>query len=213
MDEELQARGQSWQEWVEENRWRILMGIGGLVLVGLGVMMWGSGGKSQMFSNDDNRVEFLSRDIGSSERSKVAVDVGGSVMKPGVYELESGARIEEALAAAGGLTETADREWVERSLNRAARVKDGEKVYVFGKDEVKMANSGQNIGQVRGENNTSNVSVNSASEAELEALWGVGPATVKAIVEGRPYSSTEELIEKKIIKQNVWERNKDKFSL
>ena len=202
-----------WQEWVEENRWGILTGLGGLVLLGLGVIMWGSGGKNQMLANDNNRVEFLSTTISPSQGLKVAVDVGGSVMKPGVYKLENGARVEEALVAAGGLTETADRVWVEKSLNRAAKVKDGDKLYIFAKDEVKIGSSDQNTGQVKGMDNISSVSINSASEAGLEALWGVGPATVKAIVEGRPYDSVEELIEKKIIKQNVWERNKDKLIL
>ncbi len=202
-----------WQEWVEENRWGILTGLGGLVLLGLGGIMWGSGGKNQMLANDNNRVEFLSTTISPSQGLKVAVDVGGSVMKPGVYKLENGARVEEALVAAGGLTETADRVWVEKSLNRAAKVKDGDKLYIFAKDEVKIGSSDQNTGQVKGMDNISSVSINSASEAGLEALWGVGPATVKAIVEGRPYDSVEELIEKKIIKQNVWERNKDKLIL
>ena len=55
-------------------------------------------------------------------RGKILVDVGGAVEKPGVYELEVGARIKDVLVMAGGLSAKADREWVEKNLNQAGEV-------------------------------------------------------------------------------------------
>ena len=68
--------------------------------------------------------------------SKLVADVAGAVIKPGVYELKAGARINEALIAAGGLGEAADREWVEKNLNLAAKVTDGQKIYIPSEGET-----------------------------------------------------------------------------
>lgn len=57
------------------------------------------------------------------------------------------------------------------------------------------------------------VNVNTATQKELEALWGIGPVTAQNIIEQRPYSTVEELLNKKILKTNVYETNKDKLSV
>jgi len=57
------------------------------------------------------------------------------------------------------------------------------------------------------------ININTASEAELDMLWGIGPATAQKVISGRPYQKTEDLLNKKIVKTNVWEEIKDKISV
>ena len=51
----------------------------------------------------------------SSQKSQIVVDLEGALMKPGVYKLDSDSRMVDALAAAGGLSESADRVWAEKT--------------------------------------------------------------------------------------------------
>ena len=141
-------------------------------------------------------------------QSKLVVDVGGAVIKPGVYELKGGVRVNEALIAAGGLGETADREWVEKNLNLAAKVTDGQKIYIPSKNSNKDGPLYKGPSFV-----TDKININSASIAELDTLWGVGEATAKKIIDNRPYGAVEELLTKKAVKSNVYEAIKDSVSV
>jgi len=64
-----------------------------------------------------------------------------------------------------------------------------------------------------GDNTSENININTASQNQLESLWGIGPVTAQNIIEQRPYSTVEELLNKKILKTNVYETNKDKLSV
>lgn len=114
-----------------------------------------------------------------SPDARLLVHVAGSVLEPGVYELLSGARVRDAVVAAGGPTEQAD--W--NAVNLAAPVVDGTRIYVPAVGEVVPApvtvpvpNAPLPAGPI---------DVNRATAVELEALPGVGPATATAIVAER----------------------------
>jgi len=49
-----------------------------------------------------------------------------------------------------------------------------------------------------GDNTSENININTASQNQLESLWGIGPVTAQNIIEQRPYSTVEELLNKKI---------------
>ncbi len=121
----------------------------------------------------------------------VLVHVAGAVVVPGVYELEAGSRVRDAVAAAGGPTPLADA----NALNLAAIVADASRVYVpvVGEavpTEVTLPPSADD--QPPGP-----VDVNRATVDELEELPGVGPATAAAIVTERerngPFVSVDDL--------------------
>lgn len=138
-------------------------------------------------------------------KTEVFIDVAGGVLSPGVYTLPEDARVQDALVAAGGMSEDADRELVAKQLNLAAKVKDGTKIYV-----PKIGESTKNIVEsVEGESGSSLVNINTASQSELESLPGIGPVTAVKIMDNRPYGSIEELTEKKVVNSSVFEKIKD----
>ena len=144
--------------------------------------------------------------------SKLVADVAGAVMKPGVYELKGNARVNEALIAAGGLGEEADREWVEKNLNLAAKITDGQKIYIPSREESNT-NKDSPRSTLQGLSLKEKININTASSAELDTLWGVGEATAKKIIDSRPYGAVEELLTKKAVKNNVYEAIKDSVSV
>lgn len=66
----------------------------------------------------------------SSEKKEIMVEIDGAVEKPGIYKFETGDRIEDLLIAAGGISSGADRIWMNKFLNRAAELSDGQKIYI-----------------------------------------------------------------------------------
>ncbi len=135
---------------------------------------------------------------------KIMVYVSGAVLEPGMYELAPNSRALDAVAAAGGLTETADRERV----NLARRLKDGNQVNV---PSVKQTAARSATQAKAGAGNASassaakgkaavRVKLNTATAAELEALPGVGPALAQRIAayrQGRRFSSVDDLLKVK----------------
>jgi len=105
---------------IDVRKWEILLAVIGVTLVGAGVFWWKGGGNTQP------EVEIITE----SETTGVTVDVSGAVVKPGVYQLNAQSRVEEALTAAGGLTSEADLVWVDKNVNRSAKLVDGAKIYV-----------------------------------------------------------------------------------
>ena len=181
--------------------------LGGLLLV-VGVF------SVVVISSRTGGEELVIQKAGESGESggKLLVDVAGAVIKPGVYELKAGARINEALIAAGGLGEAADREWVEKNLNLAAKVTDGQKIYIPSREESNT-NKDSPRSTLQGLSLKEKININTASSAELDTLWGVGEATAKKIIDSRPYGAVEELLTKKAVKNNVYEAIKDSVSV
>ena len=119
------------------------------------------------------------------ENLALYVHVVGEVENPGMYQLPMGARLVDAVFAAGGLTRQADHS----SVNLARELTDGEQVMVMAKGE-------QGSSFLAGK--TGIVSLNRSSESELETLPGIGPALAARIVAWREanggFSKVEDLL-------------------
>jgi competence protein ComEA len=100
------------------------------------------------------------------------VHVVGEVQSPGMYQLPIGARLVDAVFAAGGLTEDADN----ASVNLARELTDGEQIIVFSISQE---------GQSPGTNSSGLISLNRAGDKELEELPGIGPALAGRIIAWR----------------------------
>jgi len=138
---------------------------------------------------------------------QIVVDVDGAVAHPGLYKLPPDSRVQAALAAAGGLSPQAD---VHR-INRAAKLHDGQKLYVLSQGESgppQAASSGQGCegqactsaeGGVAGSDTEGQglVNINTANATQLTQLPGVGPAIAQKIIDYRttngPFTSVDDL--------------------
>lgn len=205
-----------WQSLWLTHRIQIILALMGFVLSGLGIFL--------LFSNQTpggSEVQIIDENI-DKESSQIIVQVTGAVKSAGVFEMSDGDRIVDAINKAGGLSQEANTDWVDKVLNLASKLTDGQKIYIPKADEQSDSESANNSdGGYEGlagggegdvlasERQSKALNVNTASQSELEMLWGIGPVTAKNIIEQRPYSDIQELLDKKILKANVFERNKD----
>ena len=124
-------------------------------------------------------------------KTQVYVYVTGAVANPGVYSLDEGLRVCDAVEAAGGLTEDADAS----TVNLARVLSDGEHIALPTKAEVETALA---QGSAGGATASSLVNINTADASALETLSGVGSATAQAIISDReqngPFSTIEDLM-------------------
>ena len=140
-------------------------------------------------------------DDGAGGGERVIVHVAGAVRRPGVYRIEAGARVDEAVRRAGGATRRADL----GGLNLAAKVEDGRQVLVprraaagAGAGPPGQA-AGTTAGAVAGTGAAAAapVNLNTATLAQLDTLSGVGPATAQKILDYREqhdgFGTVEEL--------------------
>jgi competence protein ComEA len=128
---------------------------------------------------------------------ELVVDVEGAVVQPGVHRLPTGARVTDAVAAAGGLGPTADG----ARLNLAAPLQDGERVYVpaVGEEPPPIVGPGSGAAGAGAQAPAGPVDLNRADAAALDALPGIGPATAAAIIEHREriggFTSVDQLLD------------------
>ncbi|HEM4597283.1 TPA: helix-hairpin-helix domain-containing protein [Streptococcus suis] len=116
----------------------------------------------------------------SEELSQLTVDVKGAVEKPGLYTLEAGARVNDAVEAAGGLTSQADP----KSINLAQKLSDEAVVYVASKDEniSVVTSTATSSAMSSEEKSTSLVNLNTATEADLQTISGIGAKRAADII-------------------------------
>lgn len=167
----------------------------------------GRGGSSEADGIDE---------VGGADEAeaRIVVDVSGAVVRPAVVELAEGDRVQDAIEAAGGLAADADVSGV----NRAAKLTDGQRVYVprvgeavsadaDGAGAATGADAGGDVGSSPGL-----VNINTASAAELDELPGVGPSTAQAIIEDReangPFSTIEDVMRVSGIGEKKFEKLK-----
>jgi competence protein ComEA len=148
--------------------------------------------------------------------SRVTVHVAGAVAKPGVYDLAGGARVIDAIEAAGGGAPDADL----NRLNLAAKVADGQRVLVQRVGEAAPAGSASAGGSGSGGGSADPsglVNLNSATQAELEALPGIGPSLAGSIITERErrggFRSVNELRDVRGIGEKRFADLKDKVTI
>lgn len=149
----------------------------------------------------------------ATQAKTVRVQVSGAVLEPGIYDVPASCRVEEAIAAAGGLTENADSERV----NLVRKVRDGMQIRVpvqkaawisriqrknaqvtagLGASTTKKSSSTR-AGTEKNNSAVQIVRINSASASELQQLPGIGPALAQRIVETRNngrFTSADDLL-------------------
>jgi competence protein ComEA len=145
----------------------------------------------------------------TSETKKINVYVNGEVKKPGVYELESGSRIEDAIKISGGFTETADK----TRLNLAKKLRDEDYIFI---DTINLRNSNASGSSSSG-TGENKVNINTASKEELMTVPGIGEVTAGNIIAYREkngdFSTIEDLKKVGRIGDKTLEKFKDKIEV
>ncbi len=151
----------------------------------------------------------------SATRADLVVDVQGAVVRPGIVHVPAGARVADAIAAAGGYGPRVAADRVGQALNLAALVKDGDKVFVPSRDDRSSSaspGSGGGGGGSTPGGSSGPVDLNHATVAELDALPGIGPVTAAKIIAARDeqaFGSVDDLRTRKILGAATFDKVKN----
>ncbi len=179
-----------------------------LVCAGILLIQFVSSDGFAVTKSEDAEVE-ASDDVASDiddKKATIVVHVGGAVASPGIQELIDGARVQDAIDAAGGFAASAARD----ALNLARVLVDGEQIVVPTEEEIEnntsagVTSDSDATGTSSGAESTNStamvggrVNINTASSTELESLPGIGPATAAKIISDReangPFKATEDI--------------------
>ena len=190
------------------------MELRGAVVVCLMAACWLHAPESNVVKIEQQAIGTVSK----KEKAKIMVYVSGAVANPGLHEIAPGSRAVEAIAAAGGMTEEANKD----KVNLAKICKDGMQVNVprlsakeqrrlaaantsaSGAEAAEQSGASYNAAQESETALTGKVHLNTATAEELETLPGVGAVTAQRIVEYRSahgFASIEDLMNVKGIGQ------------
>lgn len=146
----------------------------------------------------------------------IFVNIDGWIQNPGVYEIKENDRVNTIIEKAGGLKEGASI----KSINLAARLSDGDKIYIPNREEEKQIETTEvkrnNTGTVKITKN-SKININKASISELKQITGIGESTANKIIDYRDnvgkFKKIEDIKEVKGIGDSKYESIKDKITI
>lgn len=142
-----------------------------------------------------------------TDSAEICVQVCGAVVSPGVYRLAQGSRIYEALEMAGGLREDA----CDRQINQASPLEDGQQIYVPTQEEAAEVSAGSGV------QDDGRININTATEAELMSLTGIGEGKAKAIVAYRQehgaFASEKDITKVSGIGESTYQKIADAISV
>lgn len=167
---------------------------------------------------------------GETQPEMIYVDVCGAVANPGVFQLAAGSRVFQAIEAAGGYLPEA----VQNCVNRAGVLTDGQQLYILTQEEMERqgldpaemsgASDGQMNGSVGTGQNTemtaqvqqdNRININTADEAQLTTLTGIGATRAQAIIayreENGPFAAIEDIMNVQGIKEGTFAKIKDEI--
>ena len=191
------SKGCFGMHWLKREKW-----LSVLVFIAVVVAIWAVYTRQQavdsadvVFTNElpaEETVNIPQETPEENEPDEIVIDVKGAVHKPGVYTMQEGDRVIDAVEKAGGVTDQAD----ENRINLATLVKDEMVVYVPKKGEE--TNPQQVMPFQADAEEEGKVAINSASSDVLQQLQGIGPAKAEAIIAYReehgPFQSVEDLL-------------------
>lgn len=172
-----------------------------LVMAAIGIKLSGKENEIAFTVNENYDKEIKEPENEEKSKSSIVVDVDGAVNKPGVYELNEGDRVVDAINMAGGLTENA----YTKNLNKARLLVDGEKIYILTLDEIVVESKESNL-----------ININTASINDLMSLPGIGEVYAKRIIDYRndkPFGSVEEIKNIQGIGDKTFEKIKELITI
>jgi len=185
-------------------------------------------GKHTSDADIDNGSEAVSDK--EMQQAMIYVDVCGAVANPGVFQLAAGSRVFQAIEAAGGYLPEAALTCV----NRAGVLTDGQQLYILTQEEMERqgldpaemsgasdgqmngsAGTGQNTGMTAQVQQDNRININTADEAQLTTLTGIGATRAQAIIayreENGPFAAIEDIMNVQGIKEGTFAKIKDEI--
>lgn len=185
-------------------------------------------GKDTLDADADNESEAVSDK--EMQQAMIYVDVCGAVANPGVFQLAAGSRVFQAIEAAGGYLPEAALTCV----NRAGVLTDGQQLYILTQEEMERqgldpaemakasdgqmngsAGTGQNTGMTAQVQQDNRININTADEAQLITLTGIGAPRAQAIIayreENGPFAAIEDIMNVQGIKEGTFAKIKDEI--
>lgn len=162
---------------------------------------------SVISTSDEAGSHFDSSDDSTKDESNtdIYVHICGAVINPGVYQVPAGTRVYQALELAGGSSDDAYLS----GINLADKLADGQKVYIPSEGENAEGILSTDSGDVQ----SVMININTASEAELMTLPGIGQSRAKDIINYRVknglFESIDDIMKVSGIKEAAFEKIKD----
>lgn len=193
-----------------------LAALGAALLIGGLAVVVAVGGPDGETLGPGSDVTALGSPAPGGASGGIIVDVAGAVVTPGVYRLMSGARVGDAVDAAGGFSPRVDADRVASELNLAATLADGQEVRVPSRDDPAGGRATHGGATGSGGSSGALIDLNSATQSELESLPGIGPVTASKIIDARsesPFRAIEELRERGLVGQKTFDSIKALISV
>ena len=166
------------------------------------------------------------------------VDTSGAVKQPGVFCLDEGSMVIDAITKAGGFTSTAAYRFVARRINLSQKLVNNQKIYIPFEEEMecKILSFLPQTKQVETivsntstiplptseieestdtvtEDSSSCVNINNDSLEKLDSLPGIGPVMAQKIIDGRPYEKIEDLLNVSGIGESLFSKIKNQICI
>lgn len=168
--------------------------------------------RSQTEESEGAEGPFTEGTDAEAQPETIYVYVCGEVVTPGVYKMQEGDRIYQAIEAAGGMTDQGAG-WY---LNQAERLSDGMKIYVPDEEAALALPRDQGMGQTGGKEQDK-VDLNTATKEELMTLSGIGESKAESILRYREekggFQTIEEIQQVEGIKAGTYEKIKDRITV
>lgn len=172
-----------------------------LIMTAVGIKL-SSKEEEIIFTDFENTEQEDSNTIAENKTEiHIFVDIDGAVNNPGLYELHNGDRVNDAILMAGGLKENA----YTKTLNKARKLVDGEKIYILEEGEIESLNSNSDL-----------ININNASINDLMSLPGIGEVYAKRIIDYRNknlFASIDEIKNIEGIGDKTFEKIKDLITI
>lgn len=143
------------------------------------------------------------------ESGLIYVHVCGAVEVPGVYELPAGSRVYEAVQAAGGFVENAEKNYV----NQAQTLADGAKLVIPTLEEAAAIEDVEAFGEETAKKAGGRININTATKQELCGIPGVGETRAAAIISYREshgsFAKPEDIMKVSGIKEGMYDKIKE----